>query len=245
MQGVRTAREVRQRILTDTLAYEPGSRSRYSDFGPITLAWMVERITGESFDEWIGANVFTPLAMVDTGYLNSRRPKSGRVVPTEDDDYFRNRVVQGEVHDETAWLLGGTAGHAGLFSTLSDLTRFAGMMSSEGRLGDSVFLRPETIRQFTTAVDPFQQHTRALGWDTKSMTGYSSAGQRFGPRSFGHTGFTGTSMWIDPDSRLYVILLTNRVYPTRDNRKHIPVRPAVANAAFEALDLGLKAVAED
>jgi len=239
MQGVRSGAEVRRRILSDTLAYEPGSRSRYSDFGPITLAWMTEEITGEPFDRFVTRRVFEPLAMVKTGYHSSRTRNRGDAVPTETDDYFRNRTLQGEVHDETAWLLGGTAGHAGLFSTLRDLTRFAGMLSREGRIGETPFLKPETIRRFTKRVDPEGRHTRALGWDTKSMTGYSSAGGRFGPRSFGHTGFTGTSFWYDPDAHLYVILLTNRVHPTRDNRKHIPIRPAVANAAFEALDMGL------
>ena len=239
MQGVRSGAEVRRRILSDTLAYEPGNQSRYSDFGPITLAWMIEAITGRDFADFVREEVFTPLAMVDTGYLSSRTRNRPDAVPTESDDYFRFRTLQGEVHDETAWLLGGTAGHAGLFSTIRDLGRFAGMLSRDGRIGDKVFLRPETLRHFTTAVDPQGYHTRALGWDTKSMTGYSSAGSRFGPRSFGHTGFTGTSFWYDPDSHLFVILLTNRVYPTRDNRKHIPIRPAVADAAFDALATGL------
>lgn len=241
MRGVRSGAEVRRRILSDTLAYEPGSRSRYSDFGPITLAWMAEEITGEPFDRFVERRVFQPLGMSRTGYHSSRTRNQSDAVPTETDDYFRNRTLQGEVHDETAWLLGGTAGHAGLFSTIEDLTRFAGMLSRDGRVGESIFLRPETLRQFTKAVDEAGRHTRALGWDTKSMTGYSSAGNRFGPRSFGHTGFTGTSFWYDPDSHLYVILLTNRVHPTRDNRKHIPIRPAVANTAFDALDQGLRA----
>lgn len=239
MQGVRSGAEVRRRILSDTLAYEPGSMSRYSDFGPITLAWMIERITGQPFGKYVRENVFDPLSMVNTGFLDARSPVKENTIPTEDDDYFRQRVVQGEVHDETAWLLGGTAGHAGLFSTAKDLSHFAGMLVQEGRMGERMFLRPETIRQFTTAVAPHGTHTRALGWDTKSMTGYSSAGRQFGPRSFGHTGFTGTSFWVDPDTHLFVILLTNRVYPTRENRKHVPVRPAVADAAFRAYAEGM------
>jgi beta-glucosidase-like glycosyl hydrolase/CubicO group peptidase (beta-lactamase class C family) len=239
MQGVRRGAEVRRSILSDTLAYEPGSRSRYSDFGPITLAWMAEAVTGEPFDQFVTRRVFEPLGMSRTGYHSNRTRRQEDAVPTETDDYFRNRTLQGEVHDETAWLLGGTAGHAGLFSTVGDLTRFAGMLSRDGRVGESLLLRPETLRQFTEAVDKTGRHTRALGWDTKSMTGYSSAGNRFGPRSFGHTGFTGTSFWYDPDTHLYVILLTNRVHPTRENRKHIPIRPAVANIAFNALDQGL------
>lgn len=235
MQGVRSGDEVRRRILSDSLAYEPGSQSRYSDFGPITLAWMIEAITGQEFGSFVQENVFAPLQMVDSGYLSNRTRNRADAVPTEVDDYFRRRTLQGEVHDETAWLLGGTAGHAGLFSTIRDLEHFAGMLSRGGRVGDRQLIRSETLRRFTTAVDPTGQHTRALGWDTKSMTGYSSAGQRFGPRSFGHTGFTGTSFWYDPDSHLFVILLTNRVHPTRDNRRLTPIRPAVADIAFEAM----------
>ncbi|MBT3449429.1 MAG: serine hydrolase [Bacteroidetes Order II. Incertae sedis bacterium] len=233
-EGVTSAREVRNRILQDSLIYEPGSMSRYSDFGPITLAWMVERITGETFSEYVYDNVFKPLSMYDTGFKSVRRGAIQKAVPTERDDYFRYRLLQGEVHDETAYLLGGTAGHAGLFSTADDLSRFAAMLINEGRVGDRVFLKPETIRYFVGKVDPDLTHTRALGWDTRSLAGYSSAGSHLGPWSYGHTGFTGTSFWIDPDSKLFVILLTNRVYPTRDNRGHIPVRPAVADLSFRA-----------
>jgi len=233
-QGITTAREVRHRILTDSLSYEPGSRSTYSDFGPITLAWMVERLTGQSFNEYTKTQIFEPLSMYDTGFKPVRKGKLANAVPTEMDDYFRYRTLQGEVHDETAYVLGGTAGHAGLFSTANDLSKFAAMMANEGSMGDQVFLKPETIRLFSTRVDPYGDHTRALGWDTKSPSGYSSAGHHFGPRSFGHTGFTGTSLWIDPETDLFVILLTNRVYPTRDNRGHIPVRPAVADIAFSS-----------
>ena len=243
MQGVRSGAEVRRRILSDSLAYEPGTQSRYSDFGPITLAWVIESITGQDFGRFVQEQVFGPLQMMDTGYLSNRTRNRPDAVPTEADDYFRNRTLQGEVHDETAWLLGGTAGHAGLFSTIRDMERFAGMLSRDGRIGDQQLIRPETLRRFTTAVDPSGSHTRALGWDTKSMTGYSSAGSRFGPRSFGHTGFTGTSLWYDPDSHLYVILLTNRVHPTRNNRRLTPIRPAMADAAFEALVRNRAAVA--
>ena len=236
-QGVTTGKEVRERILNDSLAYSPGSESKYSDFGPITLAWMIERITGESFAEYTQNHIFQPLGMNRTGYNSIRKGAVSNAVPTEKDEYFRFRTLQGEVHDETAYLLGGTAGHAGLFSTAQDLALFASMLVNDGKHGDVQFLKPETIRLFSTKVDPFGDHTRALGWDTKSPTGYSSAGSHFGPRSFGHTGFTGTSLWIDPDSHLFVILLTNRVYPTRDNRGHIPIRPLVADLAFEAITL--------
>ncbi len=232
--GIRTRKGVLDAIYADSLVYEPGTESRYSDFGPIVLAILVERITGQPFGEFVRTNVFEPLGMWHTGFRRAGAFDPA-AVPTEVDDYFRKRTLQGEVHDENAWLLGGTAGHAGLFSTLRDLSRFATMMVHEGRVGDRQFLQPETIRLFTTPADPLGRYTRALGWDTRSPEGYSSAGQLFGPRSYGHTGFTGTSIWIDPDARLYVVLLANRVYPTRDNSGHVPVRPALADLAYLAV----------
>ncbi len=109
------------------------------------------------------------------------------------------------------------------------------MMVNEGRIGGRQFLKPETIRLFTTRVDP-DGSTRALGWDTRSTQGYSSAGRLFGPRSFGHTGFTGTSIWFDPDQRLFVILLTNRVHPTRENNLHVPVRAELADIVYRSVE---------
>ncbi len=234
-EGVRTARGVRERILGDSLVYAAGDDVRYSDFGPITLAWVMESITETPFDQLVTERIFEPLGMFNSGFRPNRPSSREDIVSTERDDYFRNRLLRGEVHDENAWILGGTAGHAGLFSTLEDLAIFASMMASEGRIGGRQFLRPETIRAFTTRVNPAGPGTRALGWDTRSLSGYSSAGAHFGPRSYGHTGYTGTSLWIDPDQGLYVILLTNRVHPTRNNSRHVPIRPAVADLAFQSL----------
>ncbi len=156
-------------------------------------------------------------------------------MPTEVDNLYRKRLIQGEVHDETAWTLGGVAGHAGLFSTAPDLARFAGMLASEGRLpGGGTFISAATLRLFTARTNDVPGSSRAIGWDTRSETGYSSAGTKFGPRSFGHTGFTGTSLWVDPDRGLWVVLLTNRVYPTRENTRHSAVRSAIADIAFES-----------
>ena len=232
--GITSAEAVRQAILSDSLIYEPGTQSRYSDLGMIVLGWVIERITGQPLDRYAEEHIFRPLGMRHTGFRPVGRPDT-TVVPTEIDTVFRHRLIQGEVHDETAWILGGVAGHAGLFSTAEDLARFAYMLVNEGRLGGRPFLKPETIRLFTTPVDPERAGTRALGWDTRSREGYSSAGRLFGPRSFGHTGFTGTSIWIDPDQQLFVILLTNRVYPTRENRKHLAVRARLADLAYEAI----------
>lgn len=233
--GLRSRGRVLEAIYDEPLVYEPGTDSRYSDFGPIILAEIVSRVSRMGFATYAMRNIFEPLGMWHTGFRAVGRGAQSDAVPTENDQYFRFRVLQGEVHDENAWIMGGVAGHAGLFSSVSDLTRFANMMVSEGRVGDRQFLKPETIRLFTTAFDTTGAHTRALGWDTKSPEGYSSAGQSFGPRSFGHTGFTGTSIWFDPDVALFVILLTNRVYPSRNNRGHIPVRPALADLVHETL----------
>ena len=238
-QGMTSRRAVLEAIFNEELQYEPGTESRYSDFGPIMLALLVEQVTQQPFDHFVRESVFEPLGMGSTGYRTTGRPDPA-VVPTEIDDTFRKRLLQGEVHDETAWILGGTAGHAGLFSTADDLSRFASMMAQEGRVGGRVFIRPETVRLFTTRADTTGPSTRALGWDTRALPGDgpvspSSAGTLFGPRSFGHTGFTGTSLWIDPDSGLFVILLSNRVYPTRNNTRHGPVRSALADLAHGAL----------
>ncbi|GBD01837.1 Beta-hexosaminidase [bacterium HR18] len=232
--GLTTAEAVRQAILADTLVYAPGTEARYSDLGMIVLGWVIERITGQPLDAYAQAHIFQPLGMRHTRF----RPvgwSDSTVVPTEVDTIFRHRLLQGEVHDETAWILGGVAGHAGVFSTAADLARFAYMLVNEGRIGGRQFLKPETIRLFTTPVDPPRAGTRALGWDTKSPQGYTSAGRFFSLRSFGHTGFTGTSLWIDPEQQLFVILLTNRVYPTRENQKHLAIRAALADLAWQAI----------
>ena len=199
----------------------------------ITLALVIEEITDQDFAAYAETHIFEPLGMTRTGFRPTARTDPN-VVPTEYDAVFRGRLIQGDVHDETAWILGGTAGHAGLFSTARDLAQFAHMLVNEGRVHGRPFLKPETIRLFTTAAAP-GRHTRALGWDTKSPRGYSSAGRFFGPRSYGHTGFTGTSLWIDPDQKLFVILLSNRVHPSRENRRHIPVRADLADLAYQAL----------
>ncbi len=232
--GIITRDAVLEEILSVELLTEPGEEYRYSDFGMISLALVIEEITGEPFDEWCTHNIFDLLGMGSTSFRSTGEPDPD-IVPTELDDYFRNRLIQGEVHDETAWTLGGVAGHAGLFSTALDLSQFARMMVQRGSHDGRVFLQARTIDLFTSVVDT-SLSTRALGWDTRNLNDEpSSAGLYFGPRSYGHTGFTGTSMWIDPDSEAWVILLTNRVYPTRDEYERFRgIRGSVADAAYEA-----------
>ncbi len=232
--GIITREAVLESILSAELLTEPGEEYRYSDFGMISLALVIEEITGEPFDQWCTQNIFDPLGMKSTGFRGTGESDPA-VVPTELDDYFRNRLIQGEVHDETAWTLGGVAGHAGLFSTAIDLSQFARMMVQRGSLDGRAFLQSRTIDLFTAVVDS-SLSTRALGWDTRNLNDEpSSAGLYFGARSYGHTGFTGTSMWIDPDSEIWVILLTNRVYPTRDEYERFRgIRGLMADAAYEA-----------
>jgi CubicO group peptidase (beta-lactamase class C family) len=215
-------------IVARPLAAEPGTRTVYSDWDFILLQLVVERLTGQPLDRFLEARVFGPLGMRDTRFAPPEDWKA-RVAPTEIDT-MRGGKVWGFVHDENAWALGGVAGHAGLFSSARDLATFAHVLLAGG-LGTAQIVRPQTVARWTARQD--DGASRALGWDTPS--GSSSAGRYFSPRSFGHTGFTGTSIWMDPERGLFVVLLTNRVNPTRDNQKHVALRRAVADAAQRAI----------
>jgi len=152
---------------------------------------------------------------------------------TEIDTFYRMRPLQGEVHDERAYMLGGVAGHAGLFSTAKDLAKFFHMMLNGGKYNGKQVIKKLTIEEWTTR--QLEQSSRGIGWDTKSTKGYSSFGTKFSSNSYGHTGYTGTSVWVNKDTGIFVILLTNRVYPSRKNRKIIKFRPIIHNAIYDAL----------
>ncbi|HKH43764.1 MAG TPA: serine hydrolase domain-containing protein [Thermoanaerobaculia bacterium] len=220
-----------ERIQAMDLEYPPGSRSVYSDLGIILLGEILERAAGQPLEAFVRTRVFEPLRMRETRFRPPPELRP-RIAPTEFDPW-RGRLIQGEVHDENAFALGGVAPHAGLFSTAGDLARFAQMLLNGGVLDGQRIVSRQTVDLFTRHAG-IPDSDRALGWDTKSAEG-SSAGTLFSPRSFGHTGFTGTSIWIDPERRLYVILLTNRVHPTRENNLIREVRPAVADAVVRAL----------
>jgi CubicO group peptidase (beta-lactamase class C family) len=222
---VHSRAEMFARVNATPLEAPPGSRMVYSDLGAILLTEAVERIAGQRLDSLLEQRVFRPLGMRDTRY-NPPVSLRGRTAPTENDPW-RGHVLTGEVHDENASVMDGVSGHAGLFSTAADLVRFAQMMLR----GGEGLVRPATIIEFTT-VQNAAFSSRALGWDTPSKG--SSAGDDLSPHAFGHTGFTGTSIWIDPAKDLFIILLTNRVYPTRANEQILRVRPRVANLAAEA-----------
>jgi uncharacterized protein YbbC (DUF1343 family)/CubicO group peptidase (beta-lactamase class C family) len=205
----------------------PGTRFRYSDVGFLTLGHVVELVSGQPLDKFAQENVFTPLKMSDTGFT----PKpSDRVAPT---GLRGGKVIRGTVHDPRAFALGGVAGHAGLFSTAADLSRFARMLLNGGELDGVRVLKPETVKLLTDPVAVPPKGKRSRGWDVD--TGFSSPrGDRFTPGTgFGHTGFTGTSLWIDPPSKTAVVILTNRVHPD-DKGNATPLRRAVANAVADA-----------
>jgi CubicO group peptidase (beta-lactamase class C family) len=217
--------QINRRPLTSV----PGTETVYSDWDLILTQLILERITGKPLDQLLRERVFGALGMRDTGF-NPAESLKARVAPTEI-QAFRGGQVWGVVHDENAWALGGVAGHAGLFSSARDLAVFAQMLLNGGTYGGTRILRPETIARWTARQS--KGTSRALGWDTPSPG--SSAGRYFSPRSFGHTGFTGTSIWIDPDKDLFVVLLTNRVNPSRENPKVGPLRRAVSDAVQEAV----------
>ena len=192
---------------------------------------MRERSEGVDLNTFVKRWIFEPLKMRDTGY-NPPESLKPRIAPTEIDNEWRKRLVWGEVHDENAFGLGGVAPHAGLFGTAPDLARFATMLLNGGVFENRRYIAPETVAQFTTR-GTVPDSSRALGWDTPSEN--SSAGTLMSKRAFGHTGFTGTSMWMDPQTGVFVILLTNRVHPTRENNQIREARPALADAVMRGL----------
>ena len=230
------------------LDHAPGERTVYSDIGLMTAAFIVETVTGMSLDDFLRTEVWGPLGMTDTGFAPDPALRN-RVATTELDESYRGFHVHGVVHDENAYAIGGVAGHAGLFSSARDLAVFAQMMLDRGvaapcradlasglpchrpRFAPVSILAQGWVERITRRQSP--ESSRALGWDTPSER--SSAGDYFSARSFGHTGYTGTSLWIDPTQQLAVVLLTNRVNPTRENSRHIPLRRGVHDRVARAI----------
>jgi len=219
--------------LADTTALEapPGARFAYSDLGAIVMTQVVERSTGLRLDTLVRQRLIEPLQLQDTGFLPDPSWAS-RIAPTENDPW-RGRTLRGEVHDENASRLDGVSGHAGLFASARDMLVVADWLIPRWR-GARGLTAERWSREFTRRQDLPPGSSRALGWDTPSNG--SSAGTRLGQESFGHTGFTGTSIWIDPARGLAIILLSNRVHPTRQNPGWAPVRAAVADLVSAVRD---------
>ena len=211
------------------LTADPGTRAEYSDIGFIILGVALERIADESLDVFSQREVFGPLGMVHTTF-NPAAELRAVIPPTVDDWTFRNRIIQGEVQDENTSAMGGVAGHAGVFSTAEDVAIFAHTLLNGGQ----PILRADTLTIFTKREESPAGTSRALGWDTPSSP--SQSGKYFSARSFGHLGYTGTSLWIDPERQLSVTLLTNRTWPDCKNQAIKEVRPRFYDAVVEALE---------
>ena len=226
----KTRKDLLQAAFTMPLATAPGARAEYSDIGFIILGVVLERLADESLDVFCQREIFGPLGMTHTTF-NPAPALKDSIPPTADDRAFRHRIIQGEVQDENASVLGGIAPHAGLFSTAEDLAIFAHTMLN----GGYPILRSSTIELFSRRESAPEGTSRALGWDTPSLPLPSQSGKYFSSRSFGHLGYTGTSLWVDPERQLSITLLTNRTWPDCQNQAIKQVRPAFCDAVIEAL----------
>jgi len=214
------------------LQYPPGTQTVYSDWDMVLMQAVIERITGMSLDQYADGHIFRQLGMIDTRFRpdTNDRALRARIAPTTQDS-LRGGRLRGTVHDANAWALGGVSGHAGLFSTARDLAIFAQFLLDGGTFDQVRILSPQTIARWTSRQNVVG--SRALGWDTP--TPGSSAGQYFSPRSFGHTGYTGTSLWIDPEKGVFVVLLMNRVNLRGEATRHAQLRRDVADAVQRAV----------
>jgi len=221
-------------IIAEKPAFPLGTRFMYSDINFIILGELVHRISGRSLDVYCNENIFKPLRMKDTGFKPSPALRS-RIAPTRHQNRNKQKLLWGEVHDPIAYNMGGVAGHAGLFSTADDLSAFAQTLLGEGTLQGVRILSPLTVEKMTTPqTPPNKMALRGLGWDIDSPLS-SNRGELFPVGSYGHTGFTGTSIWIDPVSKTYIIILTNRVL-LAGKGDVIPLRSQIAT--FVASSLG-------
>ena len=221
--------ELVELALTTPLAADPMSRAEYSDIGFIILGEILSRTAQESLDSFCANEIFDPLRMAHTGFCPVDSLHS-KIPPTLNNNDFRKKVIQGEVQDENAWVMEGVSGHAGVFATAYDVALFALCML---RLGSPVF-HPPTVAKFTQREPAPEGNSRALGFDTPSAP--SQSGQYFSSRSFGHLGYTGTSLWCDPVRQLSVTLLTNRVWPDNSSQAIKEIRPRFHDAVIEAIE---------
>jgi beta-N-acetylhexosaminidase len=235
---LRTRDELLNAVRNEPLINQPGEQYVYSDLGYILLGEIIENVSGKRLDRFVREELFSPLGMRSTWFNPDMAPGNiaNRIPPTEIDLVYGRGLVHRRVHDERAYFMDGIAGHAGLFSSVQDMARYAFMLMNGGSYAGQHFLSPEIIDYFTRHQSPVNQ--RALGFDRKSE-GFSTAGQLTGPGSFGHTGFTGTSFWVDPDAEIAIILLTNRTFPNRSYGADISrVRAAVADAVMNSITDG-------
>ncbi len=229
---------LREWILKEALTYDPGKGSIYSDLGFMILEWIIEETSGVSMHPFLQRHFYQPLSLKSTFLCPDApgQPFKKEIFAATEACPWRKKVIQGEVHDENAWALGGYSGHAGLFGTAEEVYMLVNLLRQHYLEERNDYLKPETVRAFFTRQDIVKESTWRLGWDTPSQEN-SSAGKYFSRNSVGHTGFTGTSVWMDLDQDIVVILLTNRVHPTRNNEKIRAFRPRLHDLIMEELDL--------
>ena len=233
--GPVTRAAILEQIQTTRLEAAPGERYTYSDLGIILLGEILDRALGETYERYAIREIFAPLGMSHTRW-NPPAEWRARIPPTEEDPW-RGRLLRGEVHDENAAAMGGVSSHAGLFSTAGDLAIFAQMLLNGGTYDHQRILQRSTVSRWTRGQNEPEGSSRAVGWDTAHP---SQSWTMFSERAYGHTGFTGTSVWIDPQRDLFVILLTNRVHPTRENTQIRDARIAFHSAVVEAVDEAIR-----
>jgi CubicO group peptidase (beta-lactamase class C family) len=225
-ERARSSKELMSLAVKIPLLADPGTRAEYSDIGFILLGAILERLAGEPLNIFSEREIFVPLRMKSTFFRPAQRFRS-QIPPTRDDRDFRHRVIQGEVHDENASVMGGVSGHAGAFGNTADVMAFAAAM-----LGYAPALfRKDTIPLFTRRQSSPAGTSRGLGWDTPSPP--SQSGKHFSPSSFGHLGYTGTSLWIDGERKIAIALLTNRTWPDNQSKLIKQMRPAFHDAVME------------
>lgn len=228
------ARQARRLVLETPLESPPGTRTEYSDVGADVLGFVIEAIAGEPLDRFVTRTIYSRLGLRNTLFRPGRDRRS-RVAPTENYPQ-RGYPIRGEVHDDAAFALGGVAGHAGLFSTASDLAVFAQMMLNGGKYNGVRIVSDTTVARFTQRT----AGSRALGWDT--CIGGGSCGFYLGPRTFGHTGYTGTSLWIDPDQQVFVIVLTNWVHAAPS--AHVAPIAVLADVRSDIADIAVLSITD-
>ncbi len=228
-ERARAREELVAAAIATPLVAEPGTRAEYSDIGFIVLGEALQRLADEPLDSFCRREVFGPVGMRHAMF-NPPADIRPEVPPTENDHAFRHRVVQGEVHDENAWVMNGLSGHAGLFAPAFDVALFANAMLNRG----APLVRSDTLRLFFRRDADVSGSSRALGWDTPSQP--SQSGRYFSAQSVGHLGYTGTSLWIDPERELAVVLLTNRTWPDRSSQQIKEARPRFHDAVIECLE---------
>jgi CubicO group peptidase (beta-lactamase class C family) len=228
-------RFIYNKVQREELLFEPGSKELYSDLGFILLGQWVENLTGQTLDRFCHDRIFEPIGMRSTRFFSVLEPRADLDVAATQDCPWRKRVLSGEVDDDNAYAMGGVAGHAGLFSNARDI-HFLLSRLRLCYLGKDDFVPSALARRFFEREDAIPGGTRALGWDTPNANN-SSSGRRFSPHSVGHLGFTGTSIWWDLEKDCYIILLTNRVHPSRENEKIKEFRPLIHDLIMMSLGL--------